>query len=100
MITQGPGLVHSLVSRYVLVVFIFDELQSGTRGWHWLLLVVPRGIMISSPATPRTCFFEQVLMFVNINPAPQSQGESSCSLNFAKRCRSVQLGASRRLGGK
>eukprot|EP00903_Cladosiphon_okamuranus_P017656 g16259.t2 len=27
----------------------------------------------------------KVLMFVNINPAPQSQGESSCSLNFAKR---------------
>ncbi|CAM9220071.1 unnamed protein product [Ectocarpus sp. 6 AP-2014] len=42
----------------------------------------------------------KVLMFVNINPAPQSQGESSCSLNFAKRCRSVQLGTSRRLGGR
>ncbi|CAM9700612.1 unnamed protein product [Pylaiella littoralis] len=42
----------------------------------------------------------KVLMFVNINPAPQSQGESSCSLNFAKRCRSVQLGTSRRLGAR
>ncbi|CAM9184037.1 unnamed protein product [Scytosiphon promiscuus] len=42
----------------------------------------------------------KVLMFVNINPAPQSQGESSCSLNFAKRCRSVQLGTSRRLGSR
>ncbi|CAM9112685.1 unnamed protein product [Laminaria digitata] len=41
-----------------------------------------------------------VLMFVNINPAPQSQGESSCSLNFAKRCRAVQLGTSRRLGAR
>ncbi|CAM9779321.1 unnamed protein product [Ascophyllum nodosum] len=40
----------------------------------------------------------KVLMFVNINPAPESQGESLCSLNFAKRCRSVQLGASRRMG--
>ncbi|CAM9110909.1 unnamed protein product [Discosporangium mesarthrocarpum] len=42
----------------------------------------------------------KVLMFVNINPNPHSQSESICSLNFAKRCHSVQLGAARRLVGK
>ncbi|GMI10527.1 hypothetical protein TrLO_g11170 [Triparma laevis f. longispina] len=38
----------------------------------------------------------KVLMFVNINPAPKSAGESICSLNFAARCRAVQLGKARR----
>eukprot|EP00752_Nemacystus_decipiens_P003758 g3461.t2 len=37
----------------------------------------------------------KVLMFVNINPAPQSQGESSCSLNFAKRNRSSAIFSAR-----
>eukprot|EP00636_Phaeomonas_parva_P018397 CAMPEP_0118853442 /NCGR_PEP_ID=MMETSP1163-20130328/2029_1 /TAXON_ID=124430 /ORGANISM="Phaeomonas parva, Strain CCMP2877" /LENGTH=149 /DNA_ID=CAMNT_0006785993 /DNA_START=69 /DNA_END=518 /DNA_ORIENTATION=+ len=41
----------------------------------------------------------KVLMFVNINPAFNSAGESTCSLNFASRCRSVQLGPARRVGG-
>ena len=38
----------------------------------------------------------KVLMFVNINPAPKSAGESICSLNFAARCRAVQLGKARK----
>ena len=33
----------------------------------------------------------KVLMFVNVNPAPKSAGESICSLNFAARCRAVQV---------
>ncbi|CAM9888775.1 unnamed protein product, partial [Phaeothamnion confervicola] len=39
----------------------------------------------------------KVLMFVNISPSPYSQNESVCSLNFAKRCRAVQLGQARRI---
>ena len=31
----------------------------------------------------------KVLMFVNINPSPVFTGESTCSLQFATRCRSV-----------
>ncbi len=34
----------------------------------------------------------KVLMFVNVSPAPYNVGESVCSLNFAFRCRSVELG--------
>jgi hypothetical protein len=30
-------------------------------------------------------------MFVNVSPHPNSQGESACSLNFAKRCNAVQV---------
>lgn len=37
-------------------------------------------------------------MFVNINPAPASAQESVCSLNFAARCRSVQLGQAKKAG--
>jgi kinesin family protein C2/C3 len=36
------------------------------------------------------------LMFVNINPSPRSAGESVCSLNFAARCRAVQLGKAKK----
>jgi len=38
----------------------------------------------------------KVLMFVNVNPAPKSAGESICSLNFAARCRAVQLGKAKK----
>ena len=38
----------------------------------------------------------KVLMFVNITPALSCGGESTCSLNFAGRCRAVQLGQARR----
>lgn len=41
----------------------------------------------------------KVVMFVNINPAPASAQESVCSLNFASRCRSVQLGQAKKAGG-
>lgn len=34
----------------------------------------------------------KVLMFVNISPAVYNLGESLCSLNFAARCRNVELG--------
>ena len=33
------------------------------------------------------------LMFVNISPAIYNLGETVCSLNFASRCRNVELGA-------
>lgn len=36
------------------------------------------------------------LMFVNINPSKCNVGESICSLNFAKRCKAVNLGKARR----
>ena len=39
----------------------------------------------------------KVLMFVNVNPVPEYAQESSCSLQFATRCRSVQLGYTKRL---
>ncbi len=35
----------------------------------------------------------KVLMFVNISPIPGFSSESVCSLQFAQRCRAVQLGA-------
>lgn len=38
----------------------------------------------------------KVLMFVNINPSPVYTGESTSSLQFAVRCRSVQLGRPQR----
>jgi len=38
----------------------------------------------------------RVLMFVNITPALESAGESQCSLNFAGRCRAVQLGTAKK----
>merc|ERR1712070_1024552 len=34
----------------------------------------------------------KTLMFVNINPAPENVQETTCSLNFAQRVRSVELG--------
>ena len=36
----------------------------------------------------------KVLMFVNVSPVPDFASESTCSLNFASRCRAVQLGQS------
>ena len=39
----------------------------------------------------------KVLMFVNVNPVPEYSQESSCSLQFATRCRSVQLGYAKHL---
>eukprot|EP01029_Cantina_marsupialis_P007516 TRINITY_DN183_c0_g1_i3.p1 TRINITY_DN183_c0_g1~~TRINITY_DN183_c0_g1_i3.p1 ORF type:complete len:376 (-),score=94.90 TRINITY_DN183_c0_g1_i3:393-1520(-) len=38
----------------------------------------------------------RVLMFVNISPAKYNSQETLCSLKFAQRCRSVQLGQSKR----
>ena len=38
----------------------------------------------------------RVLMFVNVTPALSCGGESTCSLNFAGRCRAVQLGAAKK----
>ncbi|CAE7685509.1 KIN14E, partial [Symbiodinium microadriaticum] len=38
----------------------------------------------------------KVLMFVNISPAVYNAGESVCSLNFASRCRNVELGQARK----
>lgn len=34
----------------------------------------------------------KVMMFVNVSPASYNVTETLCSLNFAKRCRSVKLG--------
>jgi kinesin family protein C2/C3 len=36
-------------------------------------------------------------MFVNVTPSPASKSETLCSLNFAARCRAVQLGTARRV---
>lgn len=36
----------------------------------------------------------KVLMFVNISPVLWNLSESTCSLNFASRCRNIELGAS------
>eukprot|EP00959_Pyramimonas_sp_CCMP1952_P273386 5714294-Pyramimonas_sp.AAC.1 len=42
----------------------------------------------------------KTMMFVNINPAPENQQESVCSLNFAQRVRSIEQGpASRHISG-
>jgi hypothetical protein len=38
------------------------------------------------------------MMFVNISPAVYNVGETLCSLNFAARCRAVQLGAAKKQG--
>lgn len=38
----------------------------------------------------------KVLMFVNISPAVYNVGESICSLGFAQRCRSVELGQAKK----
>ena len=38
----------------------------------------------------------KVLMFVNISPAAYNVGESICSLQFASRCRAVELGPAKR----
>ena len=36
------------------------------------------------------------LMFVNVSPAVYNLGETVCSLNFASRCRNVELGAAKK----
>ena len=38
----------------------------------------------------------KVLMFVNISPAIYNASETLCSLNFAARCRAVELGSAQR----
>jgi kinesin family protein C2/C3 len=38
----------------------------------------------------------KVLMFVNVSPAVYNLGETLCSLNFATRCRNVELGQAKR----
>lgn len=38
----------------------------------------------------------KLLMFVNVSPAAYNAGETLCSLNFASRCRAVELGVARR----
>jgi kinesin family protein C2/C3 len=38
----------------------------------------------------------KTLLIVNCSPAPQSAGETKCSLEFAARARKVQLGPARR----
>jgi hypothetical protein len=35
-------------------------------------------------------------MFVNISPAVYNMGETVCSLNFAARCRNVELGQAKK----
>ena len=35
-------------------------------------------------------------MFVNISPAVYNLGETICSLNFASRCRNVELGQAKK----
>lgn len=37
-----------------------------------------------------------MLMFVNISPSMYNVGESLCSLNFASRCRNVELGQAKK----
>ena len=41
----------------------------------------------------------KVLTFVNISPAIYNLGETVCSLNFATRCRSTELGQAKRQTG-
>jgi hypothetical protein len=38
----------------------------------------------------------KVLTFVNISPASYNLGETICSLNFASRCRSTELGQAKK----
>jgi hypothetical protein len=38
----------------------------------------------------------KVLMFVNVSPAVYNLGETLCSLNFAARCRAVELGQAKK----
>lgn len=38
----------------------------------------------------------KMLMFVNISPAHYNVGETVCSLNFASRCKSVELGQAKK----
>jgi kinesin family protein C2/C3 len=38
-------------------------------------------------------------MFVNISPANYNLGETLCSLNFASRCRSTELGQAKKQVG-
>ena len=38
----------------------------------------------------------KVVMMVNISPAVYNEGETVCSLNFASRCRNVELGQARK----
>lgn len=40
-----------------------------------------------------------MLMFVNISPASYNVGETICSLNFAARCRNVELGQAKKQVG-
>ena len=37
-----------------------------------------------------------MLMFVNISPAIYNLGETLCSLNFASRCRNIELGQAKK----
>jgi kinesin family protein C2/C3 len=41
-------------------------------------------------------FILQVLMFVNCSPCFYNAAETVCSLNFAARCRNVELGAAKK----
>ena len=41
----------------------------------------------------------KVLMFVNISPANYNVGETLCSLNFATRCRNIELGHAKKMTG-
>lgn len=40
-----------------------------------------------------------MLMFVNISPAVYNLGETVCSLNFASKCRSTELGQAKKQTG-
>ena len=42
----------------------------------------------------------KVLMFVNVSPVTYNVGETVCSLNFASRCRNVELGMAKKNIGK
>ena len=46
--------------------------------------------------TSRIVRLPQVLMFVNCSPCLYNAGETLCSLNFAARCRNVELGAAKK----
>jgi hypothetical protein len=40
------------------------------------------------------------MMFVNISPAIYNVNETLCSLNFASRCRNIELGQAKRQNGQ